>query len=168
MNSSRFRRSFLATVLAATLLFPSVFLIAPQTARAMFGVPTMESGIALAKTVFTSIQAGLQTVLQTTGTAAQVAQQVNTYVLQPLAFVLSGNLIRSLTAGVIAFVIGKANGTGVPQFIVDVRKSMQTVGDGQALAFFNQLGRNTSSPFAASVGSSLRNDYLSKTSLEGF
>src|SRR3989344_8405212 len=73
-----------------------------------------------------------------------------------------------ITAGVIAFVIGKANGTGVPQFVVDVQRSLQTVGDSRALAFFDQYGRNSNSPFAASITSSLRNSYLQKTSLAGF
>ncbi|OGG64730.1 hypothetical protein A3C94_03250 [Candidatus Kaiserbacteria bacterium RIFCSPHIGHO2_02_FULL_55_17] len=139
----------------------------PVHAQGIDGVPTGD-WVTRIKTGLTYIQTELIHALEVTGTAAEVAQQVNAYVLQPLAFVLSGNLIRALTGSVVAFVIGRANGTGVPQFIVDVQKSMQTVADGQALAFFNQLGRNSNSPFASSINSSLRNNYLSKTSLEGF
>lgn len=168
MNMPRFFTKALSVCVVLVLLIPPALLSSPRVAHAVIFFPVEESGTALFKTIFTSIQEGLQTALQTTGTAAQVAQQVNTYVLQPLAFVLSGNLMKTLTAGVISFVIGKANGTGVPQFVTDVQKSMQTVGDSQALAFLNQMGRNSNSPFASAIGSSLRNNYLSKTSLEGF
>jgi len=94
--------------------------------------------------------------------------QVNAYVLQPLAFVLSGNLMKALTAAVISFVIGKANGTGVPQFAVDVMGSLQTVADSQALAYLSQFGTNSNSPFAYSISSALRTNYLQKTTLAGF
>lgn len=120
------------------------------------------------ETTITAIEATLSTALNVTNTAANVAMQVNAYVLQPLAFVLSGNLMKMLTAGVIAFVIGKANGTGVPQFATDVMMSMQTVSDSQALAYLNSFGRNSNSPFAYSIASALRLNYLQKTSLAGF
>ncbi|MBU6388355.1 hypothetical protein KGQ72_00530 [Patescibacteria group bacterium] len=103
-----------------------------------------------------------------TSAAADYAQWTNTFILQPLAFVLSGNLMKTLTASVIGFVIGKANGTGVPQFATDVMASLQTVSDSQALAYLNQFGRNSNSPFAYSIASSLRVNYLQKTSLAGF
>ena len=75
--------------------------------------------------------------------------------------------MKALTSSVLSFVIGKANGTGVPQFVVDVKRSLQTVGDSQALAYLRQVGM-TNSPFAGSISSALRNDYMTKTSLAGF
>ena len=103
-----------------------------------------------------------------TSAAANVALQIDAYVLQPLAFVLSGNLLKLMTAGVIAFVIGKANATGIPQFVVDVRKSLQTVSDVRSLAYFDQYMRSSRSPYTGSIVDALRKDYLNKTSLAGF
>ena len=164
----------LATLLTVALVAPAAFLATPPRAHALFST-VMEIGANLftnlkttVESTITAIEQTIATVSNVTGDLASVAQQINTYVLQPLAFVLSGNLLKMITAGVIAFVIGKANGTGVPQFVVDVQRSLQTVGDSRALAFFDQYGRNSNSPFAASITSSLRNSYLQKTSLAGF
>ncbi len=150
----------LAVCLTAVILVPSVFLFAPQPAYAAGGVPVDD--------FITQIKETLNLVSTYTNTAANVAMQINAYVLQPLAFVLSGNLMKALTASVIGFVIGKANGTGVPQFAVDIMQSMQTVSDSQALAYLSQFGTNSNSPFAYSISSALRTNYLSKSSLAGF
>jgi len=166
----------IASLLSIALIVPAAFLAIPQRAYAQYeqavpAVPTQGLGFTDFKTAFettiTAIESTLSEALLVTDSAANYAQKINAYVLQPLAFVLSGNLMKALTASVIAFVIGKANGTGVPQFVVDVRKSMQTVSDGQALAYLNQIGQ-TNSPFSASIASSLRNNYLQNTSLAGF
>lgn len=157
----------LAILFTITLVAPSVFLARPQLASAQWeqGVPGLEVPTG---DWITRIKETLNLMTSYTNTAANVAMQVNAYVLQPLAFVLSGNLMKALTAGVVSFVIGKANGTGIPQFVVDVQKSLQTVGDAKALAFFDQFGRNSNSPFKSSIVSNLRKDYLSETSLAGF
>ncbi|HCR52672.1 TPA: hypothetical protein DIV48_03470 [Candidatus Kaiserbacteria bacterium] len=124
--------------------------------------------VIITNTVISAIKATLSAALDVTNTAANVAREVNTYVLQPLAFVLSGNLMKLITASVIAFVIGKTNGTGVPQFVQNLQGHMQMVGDTQASAFFAQFGRNSNSPFAAAISSSLRTYYLQNTSSAGF
>ena len=153
----------LAILFTITLIAPSVLLVQPQPVYAQ--VPGLEVPVGDG---ITRLKETLNLITSYTNTAANVAMQINAYVLQPLAFVLSGNLMKALTAGVVGFVIGKANGTGIPQFVTDVQKSLQTVGDAKALAFFDQFGRNSNSPFAGSIVSNLRKDYLSKTSLAGF
>lgn len=160
--------------MSVALIVPSVFLAVPQKVYAQgepVAVPTAGVGVNDSVTSFEStisaVKSSLSWALDVTNTAASYAQQVNTYVLQPLAFVLSGNLMKALTAGVISFVIGKANGTGAPQFVVDVAKSMQIVADGRALAYLRQINQ-THSPFSSSIRSALSADYLSKTSLAGF
>lgn len=165
-------KNSLATALAILLTFTivalSAFFIVPQKAQAAGGIgdivydPTnwVENAISAVQETITAIATPVSA-------AANVAMQVNAYVLQPLAFVLSGKLMKMLTAGVIAFVIGKANGTGVPQFVADVMASMQTVSDSAALAYLKQIN-NTNSPFASSITSALNRDYLTKTSLAGF
>lgn len=152
-----------AILLTFSIVAPSTFFFAPPRAQALIVYdPTnwVENAISAVEETITAIATPVSA-------AANVAMQIDTYVLQPLAFVLSGNLMKMLTAGVIAFVIGKANGTGAPQFVVDVMKSYQTVADGAALAYLKQVS-STNSPFAGSVSSALRNDYLTKSSLSGF
>jgi len=129
-------------------------------------VPTSNISLTVKSTI-TAIETTLSKALLATNTAAAVAQQINVCVLQPLAFILSGNLMKMLTSSVIAFVIGKANGTGVPQFVVDIQRSMQTVADGRALAYLRQVNQ-TKSPFAYSIQSALATNYLTKSSLAGF
>lgn len=165
--------SGLAIILTVSIVAPYAFLIAPQKVQA--GAPVFVDGTielpfstktALESTI-TAINETIQGIATPIQTAAQVALQINAYVLQPLAFVMSGKLMKLLTASVIGFVIGKANGTGVPQFVVDVMKTMQTVSDSHALAYLKQIG-STNSPFASSITSALNTDYLTKTSLAGF
>jgi hypothetical protein len=119
------------------------------------------------ETTISAVENVLSGVLDITNTAANYANMINAYILQPLAFVLSGNLMKALTSSVIGFVIGKANGTGVPQFVVDIQRSMQTVADGRALAYLRQINQ-TNSPFSSSIRSALASNYLTKSSLAGF
>ncbi len=114
------------------------------------------------------IQQSITSAAAVSSNAALIALQFDAYVLQPLAFVLSGNLLKAMTAGTIAFVIGKANGTGLPQFVADIQASLQTVSDAHTLAFFDQYIRNSRSPWNTSIISQLSKEYLNKTSLAGF
>src|SRR3989344_1474426 len=164
----------LAILLTIVLAAPSAFLMAPQNVYAQW--TTFEVNPALvattpviaAKTTFSAIKDTLNLISTYTNTAANVAMQINAYVLQPLAFVMSGNLLKLITASVLDFVIGKTNGTGAPQFVQDLNGNLQRVGDIQANAFFVQFGRNSNSPFASSIVSSLRTNYLWNTSSAGF
>lgn len=172
MKSHSFTKG-LAILLTITLIAPSAFLLAPQHARAIPVIVT--ATVSLPPEIKTAIESTINVIKSTliaihtyTSMVAEVAQYVNTYVLQPLAFAMSGQLMKALTASVLKFVIGQANSTGIPQFVTDVRASMQTVGDSQALAFFTQFGKNSNSPFAMSIASSLRANYLQNTSLAGF
>ncbi|HEY4501308.1 MAG TPA: hypothetical protein VJI70_03560 [Candidatus Paceibacterota bacterium] len=164
----------LAILLTIVLAAPSAFLMAPQNVYAQW--TTFEVNPALvattpviaAKTTFSAIKDTLNLISTYTNTAANVAMQINAYVLQPLAFVMSGNLLKLITASVLDFVIGKTNGTGAPQFVQDLNGNLQRVGDIQANAFFVQFGRNSNSPFASAIVSSLRTNYLWNTSSAGF
>lgn len=167
MSTRLFSTTF-AILLSVTLIFPSAFLVAPQRVHAVgLGIPVFDLPTEI-KTAYIAVKATLSEIHDFTTMVATEAQLFNTMVLQPLAFVLSGNLMKALTTSVIAFVIGKANGTGVPQFVTDVQKSFQTVADSQALAYLNQMQRNSNSPFKSAIGFSLRKQYLNQTSLAGF
>ena len=164
---SRFFNASAAIFLTILLIAPSALLVAPQRAHAIpvavvADIPTWVS------TAATVIQSTITAVASVTSNAALIALQINAFVLQPLAFVLSGNLLKAMTAGTIAFVIGKANGTGVPQFVADIQVSLQTVSDTHTLAFFDQYIRSSRSPYAGSIISALSKEYLNKTSLAGF
>ena len=164
MNSRPFATT-LAVLLTILLVAPPVFFVAPQKAHATLPVfdyiNYIENGFNLAKNTITSIQT-------TTSAIANTALYVDKYVLEPLAFVLSGELLKSMTAGVIAFVDGQSNGTGSPQFVQDLQGHLQNVGDVQARAFFTQFSQNSNSPFASAIASSLQTNYLQHTSLAGF
>ena len=160
--------TLLAMLLIIVFIVPSTFFIAPQRAQAFWGVGDIVFDPAgFAKTTISAIQNTLTKVATVTSAAADVAMQVNAYVLQPLAFALSGKLMKAITSSVISFAIGEANGTGIPQFVVDTRKMMQSVGDSQALAYIKQFNMNSNSPFASAISSSLRTNYLQETSLAG-
>ena len=82
------------------------------------------------------IQQTITSAATVTSAAAGQALVFNVYVLQPLAFVLSGNLLKVMTQGIIAFVIGQANGTGIPQFVADIEIARITLR--AAFAFLHQ------------------------------
>lgn len=165
----------LALLISTVLIAPSALFMAPDRAQAQageaLGVPTAGIGMTdwttALKSTFSAVQEALIQISTYTSAAADVANFINAQVLQPLAFVLSGNLMKMLTASVTGFVIGKANGTGIPQFVVDVQKSMRTVADSQALAYLKQVNL-TNSPFSSSITAALRSDYLQGSSLKGF
>ncbi len=156
----------LAILLTIAFIAPSAFFIAPQSAYALglpVGVPTMEMPISpLSASTF------LDTLKNTLTAWAQYADWLNKNVLMPLALIKSIGLMQSLTAGVIAFVDGQANGTGAPQFVQDLQGHLQNLGDVQAHAFFTQFNQNSNSPFASAITSSLQANYLQHTSLAGF
>jgi|GEM_PF-1160039 len=154
--------STLVIFLAFILIAPSVFLVAPQRAHALFGL----GDITFDPTSW--IQNSITAVATPISAAADVAMQINNYVLQPLAYALSGKLMKDITASTIKFTNGLSNGTGRAQFVTDYQTSMQMVGDAQALSFFAQFMQNSTSPFASSVTNALRDNYLRNTSRAGF
>ena len=154
--------STLAVLLTVVIIIPSAFFIAPQKTHAAIPVSIVGPD------TMNLIQNTISAISEVASAASTDALVVNKYVLEPIAFVTSGNLIRSMTAGIIDFVNGKSNGTGASQFVRNLQGHMQTVGDTQASAFFFQFGRNSNSPFAGSINSSLRTNYLQQTSLAGF
>ena len=155
----------LAILLTITFVASSTFLIAPQKAHATLPVSNIPGITADALSLIE------ETINEIANVAAEIelyADWINTYILQPVAFIKSGNLMKSLTAGVIKFVTGVTNGTGASQFVQNLQGNLQTFGDKQASAFLSQFKSNSNSPFAASIVSSLRKNYLQSTSLAGF
>lgn len=155
----------ISSLLILLFLTPASLFVAPKTVHAQ-GVPTGDFTTEFQSTI-SAIQNTLDTVYDFTSSVANYANWVNTYVLQPIAFVMSGELMKALTASVMKFVIGKANGTGIPQFVVDVRQSLRSISDFQNEAYLRQVSL-TNSPFATSIAQALNIDYNQKTSLAGY
>ncbi|MFA7302448.1 MAG: hypothetical protein WC030_01750 [Candidatus Paceibacterota bacterium] len=140
--------------------------MAPSPVRAG-GMPVFD-GANYKNTFWSSLKNAITAGSTVSTAASNLALQINKYVLEPIAFVTSGNLIRSITAGVLDFVNGKTSGTGQSQFVQDVLGHTQRLGDTQANSFFIQFGKNSNSPFATAIRSSLQRNYYEETSLAGF
>ncbi|MCX6786971.1 MAG: hypothetical protein NTY93_00360, partial [Candidatus Kaiserbacteria bacterium] len=154
--------AILAVFITITLIAPSTFLAVPQRAHAFWGVGDFTFD------PYNFVKNTITSIASVTNSTATVAMQINDYVLQPLAFALSGRLMQAMTSSVLKFVNGETNGTGSPQFVQNLQGHKQSVGDTQALAFLVQFGRNSNSPFARAISSSLRTNYLQNTSQAGF
>ena len=164
-----------AILLAVFLVVPAPLWLAPERAHAQFASVTKVIDDTSWTAIKTSVETAFTAVKTAISAASDVATQVNTYllmadkyVLEPLAFVVSGNLIKAITASVLKFINGETNGTGIPQFVQDLRGHLQGLGDIQTLAFLNNFSKNSNSPFASAITSSLRTNYLQGSSLEGF
>lgn len=172
------RRSFLPALLIAALLAPTFSLVLPSRAYAIpvevtsdTSATSLESLLEEAgthlETAFSAVKNAITAVASVTSAAKQTALVIEKYVLQPLAFVMSGNLLKSVTSAMMKFISG-GNGLGKPLYIQNLRKYLQNVGDVEAYAFFNEFSRSSNSPFKDAISSSLRNKYLQQTSSSGF
>lgn len=167
----------IATLLVAAVLMPSFFFMSAPKAHAILGAG--DTVFVLGDTSFPALGTWYETAFTAVKGAitavASVASQANTYllmidkyVLEPLAFIESGQLLKAITAGVVQFVDGAANGTGIPQFVQDLSGHLQDIADSQAFSFFSEFSAVSNSPFSSSIVSSLRSQYLQGSSLGGF
>lgn len=157
---TRTRARILAGLFVIGLVVPGAFFMQPPRAHAQWATVTV---------------GGLGTIQQTISAVANVAQEVSQYmlvidkyVLEPLAFIESGNLVKAITAGVLKYVAGQTNGTGIQQFVQNLRGLQRDVGTVQALAFIGEFNKYSNSPFASAISASLAQNYLQQTSLRGF
>lgn len=167
MSRHGLAKSFGTLALAVLLVVPTSFLLNPPRAHADFDVVHVIKNTSLTD-MTTMLKSTISSIANVTSSVAGVALQVDKYVLEPIAYVISGALLRSITAGIIAFVAGTANGTGVPQFVQNLSLNLQTLSDGRANAFLTNFSQTSNSPFSASIVSSLRTNYLYTSSQAGF
>lgn len=171
MTRSSLARS-LALLLVCAFLAPAAFMMFAPRAQAVTPVAEVGpvgsfiSGI-LGQDTVSAIKNTLSAALDISNTAANVAKEIKAYVLDPLAFIMSGNLLKSITSSILGFVGGN-NGTGKPLYVQNLQGYVQNVGDVQAFNFLSQFSRSSNSPFASAISSSLRTNYLQETSLAGF
>ncbi len=168
MNSTRIVAVFLIVIIVT----PASLFLVPQRAHALLGIPIPKPVIVISDPSYTSllklVKSTITSIESATSAVANTALVVDKYVLEPLAFATSGNLIKKMIAGVLDFVGGTTNGTGRPQFVQNLQGHMRGVGDVQALSFLTEFSNNSNSPFASSIVSSLRTRYLQNSSLSGF
>ena len=171
--------SVLAVLLIIAIIVPATFFIAPNRASAQFNLLSAASCLGLTSgvtgLVTNVVTSGLAvpvsdmiTRAQTTITAGATTQDcITTSILIPLARVMARLTLAKITASIIGWITGK-NSTGSVMFVQNLQGNLQRVGDIQANAFFVQFGRNSNSPFASAITSSLRTNYLWNTSSAGF
>ena len=156
----------LVTLLVVGVLAPTMFFAYAVPARAVPAEIVSDVSAPAVQTAFQStisaIKNTLSAALDVTNTAANVAKQVKAYVLDPIAFVVSGNLLKSITSGILNFVNKNK------LYVQNLPGYLQNVGDIQAYTFLNDFSRNSNSPFAGAITSSLRANYLQQTSMAGF
>ena len=158
-------KRLLLPVLAVLLLAPTGFLFAPQKAHAIDVEVVSDSSATSITDLLKNTITSLMTQLTADSTSAL---QIKEYVLDPIAWALSNDMIQQITGSVLNFIDGNGNGTGSPQFVQDLLGFLQQVGDNQALSFITQFSQNSNSPFTASISSALRTNYLYDSSLGGY
>ena len=163
----------IALLLAIVLLVPSTFFMMPRKAHAVYPVTVVAEAAVTAlertfDTAFNLVKNTITSIASVATEASTYALWIDKWVLEPIAFIESGRLLQVITAGVIQFVDGKVNGTGIPQFVQDLQGHLQDITDTQAFSFFSEFSSNSNSPFASSIVASLHNSYLQQTSLAGF
>jgi len=163
-------KKILAALLIILFITPVSFFSAPKKAHAFLGAGDMVaifadfSSTSLLKLAKDTISA----VSTASSAASDLALFTDKYVLQPLAFVLSGRILKALTSGIINFINGKTNGTGHAQYVQSLPYYLQTVRDNQALPFISQFQTLSNSPFAPQIASILYRNYTQNSTLAGF
>jgi hypothetical protein len=172
MNRKPFA-AVLAMLLVVAIVAPSVLFIAPQRASAASSISCVGGllGLEAASVVEEIVAVPVSDVVDQTannlGGGASIGSCINDVILIPLARAAIRMILQKMTASVINWING-SNGTGQPSYVQNLQGHLQGVGDTQALAFFAQFGRNSNSPFANAIISSLRVNYLQNTSAAGF
>ncbi|MFZ1075661.1 MAG: hypothetical protein WAN50_04785 [Minisyncoccia bacterium] len=138
-------RKQLALIAVFILVAPAAFLSAPRPAHAQLGVPVAD--------------------FLTEGSTlwSKIAHEF----LDALQFEVSSKLIQSITGSVVNFVNNPGNNSS-PMYVQNLSQLLQNIGDTQANAFLTQFMQNSNSPFASSIVSSLRTNYLQNTGTGGF
>ncbi|MDO8407732.1 MAG: hypothetical protein Q7S95_00645 [bacterium] len=157
-----------ATLLIIVLVAPSALLVAPAPVyAALTSVHKVSSSDpsdlgTWAETTITAVKEAASYLLKVTSTAAEYALYIKTYILDPIAFIMGGNLLKSITSSILNFVNKNK------LYVQNLPGYLQNVGDVQAYAFLNQFSSTSNSPFASTITSSLRANYLQQTSMAGF
>ncbi|MDP2594195.1 MAG: hypothetical protein Q8P36_02560 [bacterium] len=172
MSHSSLAKSLVALLLAA-LIAPTAFFsyatpvravvveVVSDTSATSFETAA-KSAISAIQDTISAVKATASHLLQITETAAEYAQYIKAYILDPLAFLMGGNLQKSITSSILNFVNKNK------LYVQNLPGYLQNVGDVQAYAFLNQFSSNSNSPFASTITSSLRANYLQQTSMAGF
>lgn len=166
----------LAILLIVAIVAPSILFITPNKASAsgivgaigcISGMISGAAGAVVAEVLSVPVIDSMNLIANTTSASATTGSCIEEAILIPLARVLARLALAKITASIIGWITGN-NGNGTTMFVQSLQVNLQTVGDTQANAFFVQFGRNSNSPFASAITSSLRTNYQWNTSSAGF
>lgn len=167
-----FVQKLFAIIIVFSFAIPASIFISPKPVQAS-GATVVVADVSWTSimSTFANIATKAKTALiaanSVLSTAAEYALWLDTYVLKPLVFAESGNLLKSVTAGIIKFINGK-NGKGVAMFVTSLSNFKRGTRDNQALRFANKFGNQSNSPFADSIRKSLLSNYAQNSSMDGF
>ncbi len=156
----------LAVLLVVALVAPSAYFVMPQRATAAGIGGAVGCFLSLGSMGISAVSSLLSVpVADSITRSATSGECVNDTIFLPLARAMARLMLARITASIIGWITGK---NGQVMFVTNLPGHLQNTGDVAALAFFNQFARNSNSPFAAAIASSLRANYLRTTSLAGF
>ena len=117
---------------------------------------------------FAVAEIGLNLFENTSTALNTILSHIKSYVLDPLAWVLSKSTLQSIVKSTISSV--NKNGSGSPAYVTNLSSLLKSTGDTQANGFISQLQTNGSikSPFQTAVATYTKNNYLQSTSNTGF
>lgn len=152
----------IAILMIGFLLAPAAYFAAPRPAHAQFfSSPIVFDPTNFVKNTITALATQFMK-----GLTNQLV--IKEYVLDPIAWVVSQQMIQGMTSSVLNFV-GGSNPSNRPQFVQDLMSHLQAVGDVQFYSFYNDLTTKFgSNPFASSIASALQNSYFQNTDSIGF
>ena len=165
--------ALVAIVFVTSVVSASIF-IAPSPAHALFGVgdidfdPTnfFENTLSAIFGEDADIAADESAVAQADMAADEESMWIKEYVLDPVAWGVAQGVLQGVTGSIVKVISNGAKGG--PMIVTNLQGHLQGVGDSQTSAFLLQFAANSKSPFAASISSSLRTNYIQNTSLAGF
>lgn len=172
MSTAHFRK-ILSTMVIVALLIPGAFLALPQRASASGGGMGCIGGVlgGLLGAVSTLITVPVGDTANTTvnsGTwGATIGSCINEVILIPLARAIIHAMLQQMTASIVNTINGK-NPAGTPQYVTNLPRNLQSIGDRITLSFISQFQNSIRSPFAPAIASALRTNYLQGSSLAGF
>ncbi|HEX8947112.1 MAG TPA: hypothetical protein VF829_02760 [Candidatus Paceibacterota bacterium] len=164
-------QKIIAFVLLFTLVVPASFFATPNTAHAIGGAGDTTTVIGnwswtelktMAYEAGDTISSSLRTANTTLSSIADSALWLDKNIIAPMLWMESGNMLKSVTAGVINFINGD-NGKGLGLYVANVSNYKQGISDARAMHFSDALARQSNSPFAAAIASTLRTNYFQST-----
>ena len=164
----------IATTLVLILLASTFVFITPRPVHAFLGFGDInfdpsnffENTLSAMFSSDTEVSSEVSAIAQAASAADEESMWIKEYVLDPVAWGVAQGVLQGVTGSIVKVISNGAKGG--PMIVTNLQGHLQGVGDSQTSAFLLQFAANSKSPFAATIVSSLRTNYLQGTSLSGF